>query len=237
LADGEKLKDEEALLSELAQASWEGKRINLLYDSDITPGHKSYDAFPRLAEQLYRLGAEEVRILSLPSVAQGQKTGLDEFILAKGPEQALQDLQKIRDRAEPYLPIRAGALTYAEKLIKSEDLEDKLKATVAYLGAKKKVLALDWLKKKGLKGETRTALLQEAKEKLAQLQAKPRNSSSFQAGEDLPELGPEYDTPKALLKITGEYSLDAQVGSAKRRANSTKKPGSLISFKFLFVTS
>jgi hypothetical protein len=65
LAEGEKLKDSEALLPELAQASWEGKRINLLYDSDIIPGHKAYDAFPRLAEQLYRLGAEGVLILSL----------------------------------------------------------------------------------------------------------------------------------------------------------------------------
>jgi len=231
LADGEKLKDEEALLSELAQVNWNGKKINLLYDSDIIPGHKSYDAFPRLAEQLYRLGAGEIRIHSLPSVAQGQKTGLDEFILAKGPEQALQDLQKIRDRAEPYLPIRAGALTYAEKLIKSEDLEDKLKATVAYLGAKKKVLALDWLKKKGLKGETRTALLQEAKEKLAQLQAKPRASSSSQAGEDLPELGPEYDTPKALLKITGEYSLDAQGRLCKEESKFNEKTGELNLFQ------
>ena len=83
LAEGERLKDEEALLPELAQVNWSGKEVTLLYDSDITPGHKAYDAFPRLAEQLYRLGAEEVRILSLPSVAQGQKTGLDEFILAR----------------------------------------------------------------------------------------------------------------------------------------------------------
>ena len=97
LAEGEKLKDEEALLPELAQVDWGGKKVNLLYDSDITPGHRSYDAFPRLAEQLYRLGAEEVRILSLPPVAQGQKTGLDEFILAR-KEQALLDLQDSRGK-------------------------------------------------------------------------------------------------------------------------------------------
>lgn len=125
LAEGEKLTDEEALLPELAQVDWSGKKINLLYDSDITSGHRAYDAFPRLAEQLYRLGAEEVRVLSLPSVTQGQKTGLDEFILARGPEQALQDLQAMRGRAEPYFPWRDGALPYAERLIKSEDLESR----------------------------------------------------------------------------------------------------------------
>ena len=107
LAEGEKLKDDEALLPELAQVDWAGKKVNLLYDSDITPGHRSYDAFPRLAEQLYRLGAEEVRILSLPPVAQGQKTGLDEFILARGPEQALQDLQAMKSR-EGALPPHKG---------------------------------------------------------------------------------------------------------------------------------
>jgi len=97
LAEGEKLKDEEALLPELVQVDWSGKDVILLYDSDITPGHRAYPAFERLAEQLYRLGAEEVRILSLPSVAQGQKTGLDEFILAR-KEQALQGLQAMKDR-------------------------------------------------------------------------------------------------------------------------------------------
>jgi hypothetical protein len=208
LADGEKLKDEEALLPELSQVDWSGKKINLLYDSDITPGHRAYDAFPRLAEQLYRLGAGEVWILTLSSLSKEEKTGLDEYLIAKGG-QGLEDLRRIRDRAEPYLPIRAGALRYAEKLIKSQNLEDKLKATVAYLGAKGKVFALEWLKEQGLKGETKTALLQEAKEKLAQLQTKPRTSSSSQ--EDLPELGPEYAEVKRLLQaIGGGYSLDKQ---------------------------
>ena len=196
LAEGEKLKDDEALLPELAQVNWSGKKIALLYDSDITPGHRAYGAFPRLAEQLYRLGAEEVRILSLPYVAQDQKTGLDDFILAR-KEQAFPALQAMKDRKEPYLPISAGALTYAERLIKSEDLEDKLNATVAYLGAKGKVFSLEWLKEHGIRGETKSALLLEAKEKLTQLQIKPKSSSSQGT---LPELGPEYETSKKLLQ-------------------------------------
>jgi Domain of unknown function (DUF3854) len=230
LAEGEKLSDEEALLPELAQVNWERKKINLLYDSDITPGHKSYNAFLRLAEQLYRLGAEEVRILSLPSVAQGQKTGLDEFILARGPE-ALQDLQAIKSRKESYLPTRSGATWYAERKIKSHDLEDKQKAAIAYLGAKGKFIAGAWLKEQGLLQKDITPLLQEAKEKLAQLQAKPRTSSSSQAGEDLPELGPEYDTPKALLKITGEYSLDTQGRLCKEESKFNEKTGELNLFQ------
>ena len=212
LAKGEKLKDSEALLPELAQVDWAGKEINLLYDSDITPGHKAHDAFPRLAEQLYRLGAGEVRIISLPPVAQGQKTGLDDFILAKGPEQALQDLQAMKSRREPYLPWREGGPAYAERLIKSESLKDKQKAVVAYLGAKGEVFALDWLKHQtSLQSDVRKALLSEAKKQLKQLQAKPRVSSSSQAGGDLPELGPEYDISKTLLKDhIDQYEIDSQ---------------------------
>ncbi|MDD5734867.1 MAG: DUF3854 domain-containing protein [Methanothrix soehngenii] len=231
LAEGEKLKDEEALLPELAQVDWEGKKINLLYDSDIVPGHKAYDAFPRLAEQLYRLGVSEVRILSLPSVAQGQKTGLDEFILARGPEQALQDLQAMKSRREPYLPIRAGGPAYAERLIKSESLEDKQKAVVAYLGAKGEVFALDWLKHQtSLQSDVRKALLSEAKKQLKELQAKPRTSSSSQAGEG-PQLGPEYDQIKALLKATGEYGLDTLGRLSKEESRFNEKTGELTFFQ------
>ena len=226
LAEGERLKDEEALLPELAQISWEGKQVILCYDSDIIKGHRAFDAFPRLAEQLYRLGAGEVRIISLPpGDDKSQKVGLDDFILARGPEQALQDLQAIRDRKEPYLPIRAGAQAYAERLIKSQNPEDKLRAAIAILGAKGKFVAGAWLKEKGLLQKDITSLLQEAKDKLAQLQAKPKASSS-QAGEDL-QLGPAYDIPKALLRATGEYSLDTQGRLCKDKKEFNETTGEL----------
>ena len=108
-----------------------------------------------------------MRILSLPPGAHGQKVGLDDFILARGPEQALQDLQKIR-RAERSLtfPWRDGGITYAERLIKSEDLEDKKGLLVPMLGAKGKFIAGAWLKEHGLLQKDITPLLQEAKEKL-----------------------------------------------------------------------
>jgi len=228
LADGERLKDEEALLPELAGISWEGKKICLLYDSDITPGHKAFPAFERLGEQLYRLGAREVRILSLPPVAQGQKTGLDEFILARGPEQVLGDLRAMKYRKEPYLPIRDGGLAYAERLIKSVDLEDKGKAAIACLGAKGEAFTLDWLKNQsGLKSDLRKILLSDAKKKLKELQAqaKPKASSS-QAGEDL-QLGPAYDIPKALLRATEEYSLDTQGRLCKDKKEFNETTGEL----------
>ena len=211
LAEGEKLKDSEALLPELAQVDWSGKKVSLLYDSDIAKHSENREAFPRLAEQLYKLGAGEVRIFSLPPGDKGQKVGLDDFILARGPEQALQDLQAMKSRKEPYLPIRDGGLAYAERYIKSEDPEDKQRAVVAYLGTKGEAPALYWLDHQpGLKSDVKKALLSEGKKRLKQLQAKPRNSSSSQAGEDL-QLGPEYAQVKALLKNhIDHYEIDGQ---------------------------
>ena len=208
LADGEKLSDEEALLPELAQGSWRGKKISLLYDSDITDGHRAYPAFERLAEQLYRLGAEDVRILSLPSTSQGQKVGLDEFILARGPAQALQDLQAMKNRKEPYLPIKAGALTYAERLISSKSQDDKLKATTAYFSVKGEFLTGEWLKDNGLLGERRKALLKDAKLQLKELHRKPSKPSS--QDELSQSLGSEYDKVRTLLQLTEKYSLDSK---------------------------
>jgi hypothetical protein len=223
LAEGERLRDEEALLPEIAQVSWEGKSITLLYDSDIVPGHKAYPAYERLAEQLYRLGAVEVRICSLPPLPEANgKTGLDDFIRIKGPEQALQDLQAMRDRKEAYIPIKAGGPAYAERLIKSSDPKDKLKAATAILGAEGEYFAGTWLKEKGLLQKDITPLLREAKAKLKALQAKPSVSSQGSQ-----ELGPEYDTPKALLKGSEDYSLDELGRLSKVLKKYNEKSGEL----------
>ncbi|MCJ7445483.1 MAG: DUF3854 domain-containing protein, partial [Methanotrichaceae archaeon] len=99
--DGESLPDDQGLLPELAKINWTDKEVVLLYDSDIVLGHTAYPAFKRLADQLYRLGGESIKILSLPSVADGQKTGIDDFIIARG-DQAIPELLTMADNAVPY---------------------------------------------------------------------------------------------------------------------------------------
>lgn len=65
---GWKLSDRDSLLPELKR-DWCGQTLILLYDSDITPQHTGWTAFPRLAEQLYVLGADSVKIVTLPGGA------------------------------------------------------------------------------------------------------------------------------------------------------------------------
>ena len=68
IVEGWKLSDRDSLLPELKK-DWRGQSLILMYDSDITRQHTAWTAFPRLAEQLYALGAETVKILSLPGGA------------------------------------------------------------------------------------------------------------------------------------------------------------------------
>ena len=68
--EGVRLSDREALIPELKR-DWTGHEFCLLYDSDIDQTHSAWTAFPRLAEQLYALGAEAVKIMSLPPVIGG----------------------------------------------------------------------------------------------------------------------------------------------------------------------
>src|SRR5690606_7498143 len=64
---GEKQDDERALLDDFGRINWQDRElVVLIYDSDITQEHVAWDAYPRLAEQLYRLGVVAVKIISLP---------------------------------------------------------------------------------------------------------------------------------------------------------------------------
>lgn len=65
-----KLSDREALIPELRR-DWTGHDFCLIYDSDIDQNHAAWTAFPRLAEQLYALGADTVKVMSLPQIIAG----------------------------------------------------------------------------------------------------------------------------------------------------------------------
>jgi hypothetical protein len=202
LSKDEKLVDSEALISELRR-DWKDKTVTLVYDNDITKDHPGYPAFERLAEQLYKQGAKEIKIVTLPSLDEKSKIGLDDFLLAKG-DSGTEELRKIISHAEPYLPLDDGAETFAERHIMSDKLEDKLRASVAYLGCKGEFITKDWLKKYILLAEDRKSLFRDAKLRLGEinknklrLRTKDRESNS--------KLGPVYNQPNSMLKGSSYY--------------------------------
>lgn len=164
----EKVPDSEALIPDLRR-DWAGKRLALIYDSDIDQHHAGYPAFQRLAEQLYRQGAREVKILTLPSLVQDGKTGLDDFILARerAGKDPVSELRRLVARAPVYLPTGDGAETYADMLISEnpDDPDTQVRAATAILAAKGEVYCRGWLKRYIKTKELQAAILKEAKSK------------------------------------------------------------------------
>ena len=163
----EKIPDIDAVIQELAR-DWSRQQIALIYDSDINTKHCAYPAFTRRAEQLYRMGADKVKIITLPSLISNGKTGLDDFFLVreKAGKDAVAELKALVSRGVAYLPIGDGAEFYAEKVIKKnpDDTDSLTKAATAILAAKGEVFFQGWLKQ-NVKGtsELRKAITKEAK--------------------------------------------------------------------------
>lgn len=171
LVEGDRLPDDEALIPEL-QRSWAGTKIILIYDSDIGPGHKAYDAYQRLAEQFYRLGAVDVRIITLPSILPDGKVGLDDFLLEKGAEGPAL-LQKIIDRTKPYVPVRAGAEVFADRLLSTRTPDDLLLGAAVLLAAKGEFLTRKKLEPLKLTKKDIDIIIRDGKKEVEKLRAKP----------------------------------------------------------------
>lgn len=90
-----------ALLPELASFKWEGRPVTLVFDSDASTNHFVQQALRHLAATLTERGAQP-RIAKLPALSVDGKTGLDDFIVARG----LEATKRVIDEAEPY----AGAM-------------------------------------------------------------------------------------------------------------------------------
>lgn len=116
---GEKLPPEDALLGRLRR-DWSGQIVVLVYDSDITPQHKRYDAFPTLAEVLYALGADGIKVLTLPELeAVEGKVGLDDYLLAyeRAGEDGVARFRRLVERTPIWVPTSFGAKPWAEKIL------------------------------------------------------------------------------------------------------------------------
>lgn len=78
-----KVKNEERLLPELDLFEWSQRRVYLVYDSDLRSNGEVRQALDRHAAVLTERGAT-VRIIYLPDLTPGGKTGLDDFLVAQG---------------------------------------------------------------------------------------------------------------------------------------------------------
>ena len=91
-------KDKEApreLIPDLEGVAWQGRGVYVCYDSDLADKPEVAWAEWRLAEVLTAKGAV-VQVVRLPAGPEGAKVGLDDFLVANGPD----DFRKMLDAAK-----------------------------------------------------------------------------------------------------------------------------------------
>ncbi len=121
-----KKKGTEALIDDLAKISWQGRVVYICFDYDRKPDtqQQTADAARRLARALRKAGAREVYGVDLLPGPGGAKQGVDDFLVAHGPEafrnlveqaqpvpvpNAYQPLTKVEGRTETNNAIRLRA--------------------------------------------------------------------------------------------------------------------------------
>jgi hypothetical protein len=80
------------LLPALEKIAWQGRKVIIAYDSDAATNVNVVRAQRQLAKVLMERGALPA-IASLPATADGAKQGLDDFLVAEGPEALAELLQ------------------------------------------------------------------------------------------------------------------------------------------------
>ncbi|WP_027717425.1 DUF927 domain-containing protein [Desulfovirgula thermocuniculi] len=188
-----KAPDPEALIEDLRR-EWTGKRIVLIYDSDIDQEHPAWPAFGRLAEQLYALGAGEVKVLTLPAEppleGEGEgadKTGLDDFIRrrkARGHD-PVAELRELVRRVPEWVPSggylfgcteKVGTLEGLEKFARSRlasgDPVKMVLGAAAYYVAGRQTMLQAALRDLGIRGELAKAVKEDAQAEAERVQAR-----------------------------------------------------------------
>ena len=221
--DDFKLSDAESLIQDLDR-DWSGQQITLLYDSDITPAHRGYPAFQRLAEQLYRRGADSVKITTLPGLRKEGKTGLDDYIIEKkrtgrDPVAALNELIA---HVGQYLPTGDGAEAFARLYGQPKRSRLEKNNAVAAALSVGEIFTEEILRQAGFPANERGKARKDARRSLDQ-QIEDRKKAEKNR---LP--GPAYDIYAKGLAGSG-FHIDADGNLFKEKASKFGPVSSLVS--------
>ena len=85
--------------------SWQGRRAVIAFDSDVTRKADVKAAISAFVDKLKDEGAD-VRVILLPDIEGLEKTGLDDFLVARGADA----LQGLLDNARDWFSVLLGML-------------------------------------------------------------------------------------------------------------------------------
>lgn len=93
------------VIPDMKQINWEERYVYLTFDADLKTNSKVREALNQLSTWLTQQGAR-VHVVFLPEIEEYPNTGLDDFLVAQGPD----ELEELIDGAE--------AFSYCEELLK-----------------------------------------------------------------------------------------------------------------------
>lgn len=99
LLDGE-------LLPELLDFRWHSRDVFIAFDSDAAQNPNIQYAEARLVDELMRKRGARVFLVRIPALQDGSKCGLDDFLIANGPER----LERLLTETDPLGSVDAGVI-------------------------------------------------------------------------------------------------------------------------------
>ena len=111
--------DEKGIIPDIDRVSWTGRDVVVIYDSDCATNGKIAAARRGLIAELKQCGAR-VGVVDLPALDNLDKTGFDDFLAQRGPEEALDLIQTALTSAE--VATVKPALDLSKALVSFSDL-------------------------------------------------------------------------------------------------------------------
>ncbi len=110
------------LIPDLASINWAGRRVVIVYDSDVATNQGVKLAAAKLAEILTERGAK-VFAATLSAAPDGAKVGVDDFLFARG-DRGPEELQRLLDAAVPAEVPELGVMDFARLFIDEQCTAD-----------------------------------------------------------------------------------------------------------------
>ncbi len=117
--------DQKGVLPDFDHIKWAGRMVVIIYDSDVATNPKVKTARRDLVAELRTRGAR-VAVVDLPNLEGLEKTGIDDFLAQRGPEETLEMIQQAIEGAQGSEPPPAtvfAPVSLAQLLDEPEPLE------------------------------------------------------------------------------------------------------------------
>ena len=197
---------EHVLLLELDRIDYRDRPVYVCPDSDLASNQRVADATWELSWQLHQRGAD-VRVMTLPTSADGSKNGLDDYLVSNGPEA----FKKLLDAALPFSDWACGRV--------SQMLANRRRGGLQWLASRLKsldptdaeLLVVGHHKGLGISGAHLRRLIKKSKRWEPSL---PRAEREAAGASKAGESRTDADRPRPVISISNRHMRDISSDAA-----------------------